>query len=334
MHKEIWENMRDNTKMKKVLPMAIPISETYQLPSFMMGIISQNKSVRNTLFNSYINIYISKNDLDKVTLEFVDAECEPYRLSGWGEMDLFYLSNIAKDKCLGFLKERIDQNNYLLLFEIDEYELSYSECYKKEHFKHDTYIYGYDEDYFNVMAYSHGHLQLLKVPEQEIVEGLYSLLDNESHFCSFRVFHKARVPLSIKKILVQIDEYMAGENNAQGETTGISVYSFFQQTLSETVQNRTEGEILNQRVIRMLWEHKKMIVFRTIYLAERIDSISALLPSAKKIEQQGEMVRILIMKYNLTQDYDILNRVKKILNEMECLERDYWSSLREILQKS
>ena len=84
----------------------------------------------------------------------------------------------------------------------------------------------------------------------------------------------------------------------------------------------------------MLWEHKKMIVFRTIYLAERIDSISALLPSAKKIEQQGEMVRILIMKYNLTQDYDILNRVKKILNEMECLERDYWSSLREILQKS
>lgn len=322
--------------MKKVLPMAIPISETYQLPSFMMGIVSQNKSVRNTLFNSYINIFISENDWDRVTLEFVDAECEAYRVSGWGEVDVFYLSNIAKDKCMGFLEERIDQDNYLLLFTIDEYELSYSEYYKKQHFKHDTYIYGYDDEFFYVMAYSYLHLKLLKVPKQEIVDGLYSFLEYEDklHFCSFRVHHKANVPLSIKKILVQIDAYLAGENNAKGETTGISVYSFLQQTLSEAVQNRTEGKILNQRVIRMLWEHKKMIVFRTIYLADQIDSINALLPIAKKIEQQGEIVRILIMKYYLTQDYDILNRVKNILTDMEYLERYYWSSLREILQKS
>lgn len=318
--------------MGKLLPMEIPISETYQLASFMMGIISQNKNIRNILYNSYINIYISENDWNEIALDFTDAECELYRLSGIGEMDLFYLKNISKDKCKDFLKERLEQNNYLLLYEIDEYELSYSNCYKKEHFKHDTYVYGYDDKYFYVMAYSQGHLSLLKVPEQEIVDGLYSILNDDSHFCSFRVFHKARVSLSIKKILIQVEDYLAGGQNAQGKTVGISVYNHLQQILSEVEQNRDDNEMLNPRVFRMFWEHKKMILFRTLHLAEKIDSLNDLVAVAKEIEQRGSLVRMLMLKFNLKHDYDIINRIKNNLFEMECIEKKYWISFHELLQ--
>lgn len=318
--------------MEKLLPMAIPPSETYQLQSFMMGIMLQNKNVRNVLFNSYINLYISENAWDKVTLEFTDAECEPYRLTGIGEMDLFYLQNISKEKCKDFLKERIEQDNYLLLFEIDEYELSYSEYYKKRHFIHDTYVYGYDDTHFYVMAYSHGHLRLLKVPEQEIIDGLYSQLNEESHFCSFRVYHKAKVKLSIKKILSQVDNYLVGGKNELGETVGISVYDYLQQTLTEVENDRNEDDMLNPRVFRMLWEHKKMILFRNLHLAERIATMNDLIPTAKKLEQQGTRVMLMMLKFNLKHDYDIVNRIKINLAEMKDIEKGYWCSFSKILQ--
>lgn len=318
--------------MEKILPMAIPPSETYQLQSFMMGIMLQNKNVRNVLFNSYINLYISENAWDKETLEFIDAECESYRLTGIGEMDLFYLQNISKEKCKDFLKERIGQDNYLLLFEIDEYELFYSEYYKKEHFMHDTYVYGYDDTHFYVMAYSQGHLRLMKVPEQQIINGLYSQLNEESHFCSFRVYHKAKIKLSIKKILSQIDYYLAGGKNELGRTVGISVYDHLQQTLTEVENNRNEDEMLNPRVFRMLWEHKKMILFRNFHLAEKIVTLNDLMPSAKKLEQQGAMVMLMMLKYNLKKDFGIVKRIKEKLDEMKDIEKDYWYSFSKRLR--
>jgi len=317
--------------MEKVLPMAIPPSETYQLTSFMMGIISQNKNVRNSLFNTYINLYVSKNEWGEMSLDFFDAQCEHYRVNGIGEMDLFYLKNISKSKCKDFLKERIDQDNYLLLFEIDEYELSYSKFYQKVHFMHDAYVYGYDDDCFWVMAYSKEHLCMMRIPQQEIVDGLYSMHDKESHLCSFRIYHKVKVKLSIKEILLQVNNYLAGGENDKGETVGISVYDCLQDMLTRFKKNRDDEKFLDPKPFRAFWEHKKMLLLRNHHLVKKIEKLDALTPLAEKMEQQGSMIMMLTLKFNMKQDFDIIDRIRVYLDEMMGEEKAYWSSFREIL---
>lgn len=317
--------------MKKVLPMAIPPSETYQLASFMMGIMSQNRNVRNSLFNSYINLYVSENDWGEMTLEFFEAKCEPYRLKGIGEMDLFYLKNISKRKCKDFLKERIEQDNYLLLFEIDEYELSYSKFYQKVHFMHDAYVYGYDDEYFFVMAYSKEHLRMMEIPQQEIIDGLYSMLDEKSHFCSFRIYHKAKVKLSKKEILLQVNNYLAGGVNDNGEIVGISVYDCLQDVLNQTKKYKDEERTLNLKLFRALWEHKKMLLLRNNHLVKKIEKLDVLTSLATKIEHQGSIIMMLALKFNMKHDNDIIERIGVYLDEMLSEEKEYWSSFREIL---
>lgn len=293
--------------MEKVLPMTIPPSETYQLASFMMGIMSQNKNVRNVLFNSYINLYVSKNDWGEMTLEFFDALCESYRLKGIGEMDLFYLKNISKSKCKDFLKERIEQDNYLLLFQIDEYELSYSKYYQKVHFMHDTYLYGYDDDCFFVMAYSREHLCMMEIPQQEIIDGLYSMFNEESHFCSFRIHHKAKIELSVKEILLQVNNYLAGGTNEKGQIVGISVYGCLQDALTQLKNSEDVGITLDPKLFRALWEHKKMLFLRNTHLAKKIEKLDILSSLAKEIEQKGSMLMMLTLKFNMLRDFKIID---------------------------
>lgn len=321
--------------MEKVLPVAIPLSETYQLASFMMGIISQNEHVRENIYNSYIDIFVSHNDWDDMTLEFSDASCEDYRLKGIGEMDLFYLKNIAKETCAGFFKERIDQENYLLLFQIDEYELSYSEDYQKEHFLHDTYLYGYDDDYFDVMAYTNGHLRMMKVLQKEIINGLYSCLeiDEDTHFCSFRIHHKANVKICLKEILLQVNKYLSEERNVKGEPSGIFTYCCLQERLSEITENGDEDDNLNVKVFRMLWEHKKIMLVRNEYLGKQIDELNELTELARSIEQKGYMVMLMVIKYNLNHDYRLINRLKVCLEEMMDAEKKYWQLFYDIIKK-
>ena len=314
--------------------MAIPVSETYQHFAFMMGIISQNENVQANLYNSYINVYLRENDWGETTLEFSNATCEDYRLQGIGEMDLYYVKNIEKSNCIGFFKERIDQDNYLLLFRVDEYEISYSKYYHKTHFFHDTYVFGYDEDCFDVMAYKDGHLSMMKVPQREIVDGIYTCLEFEDdiHFCSFRVFHKARIEINTDEILRQVDKYLTEEENENGNPSGITTYRVLQDALAEFYRDDNNCYDLDVKLFRMLWEHKKMIVLRNQKLGGMIRRLQECDELAHRLEQMSSTMMLMVIKYNVSHDLAIVKRIINQLNHIKNEEVEYWNKFREIVK--
>ena len=237
--------------MERVLPIRIPPCETYQWIAFTMGMLMEHESVRDSIYNSYINLKCDRYGENQ--LNFIGGTAEDYRVEGIGEMDLFYLKNLAKEKLADFFKERIDQDNYLLLFHIDEYYLSYTDYFNKEHHKHDTYIYGYDDENFYVMAYHNLHLQKMKVPAEEIIEGLYGVLDMdpEAHFCSFRVFHKAEGKCDLKKIKEEIKNYFYGFYDEGSGSQGIEVYKTMKDIMSDFINGLTEEDKISPKLFRM-----------------------------------------------------------------------------------
>lgn len=314
--------------MGTILPMSIPISETYQLTAFILGIFSQKEEAKNCIYNSCINLYVSENVWGETTIDLSSALCEDYRVNGIGEMDLYYLRNISKSKCAAFLKERIDQENYLLFFDIDEYELSYSHYFKKRHFIHDTYLYGYDEQFFYVMAYSQGHLRLLKVPQQEIIEGLYSSLESndDTHFCTFRIYRNASFLIDINAILTQVDMYLTGGVDDKGNRFGIQYYSVLHEILEKVKNDRDSDKKIDTKVFRLIWEHKKILVARNDYLKNEILELSSLTDLAKELEHMGSMIMLLILKFNITSNMELLETIKIQLNHMRELEEKYWKN--------
>ena len=321
--------------MEKVLPMYLPPGETYQETAFLMGAILQNESVRDAFYNSYINTYAEINEQGELVLEFAGADCETYRQKGIGEMDLFYLKNIAREKCADFLKERMEQDNYLLLFSIDEYEISYSEYYRKKHFEHDTYLYGYDENDFFVMAYSDGHLKMMKVAQKEIVDSLYSHQEyfEDTQFCSFRIHHCAKENLNIEKIDEEIEAYLKGGfDEAGGRMYGITTYDFVHELIAY-VREQNPEEKLSPKVFRMLWEHKKIMRIRNQHLKQFINGLETIESSIEKIEKLGSLMLMLTIKYNLKKDVEILDNIQQRLCDMMEMERSYLHDFRKILKK-
>ena len=81
--------------MERVLPIRIPPCETYQWIAFTMGMLMEHESVRDSIYNSYINLKCDRYGENQ--LNFIGGTAEDYRVEGIGEMDLFYLKNLAKE---------------------------------------------------------------------------------------------------------------------------------------------------------------------------------------------------------------------------------------------
>lgn len=319
--------------MEKILPISIPPAETYQQTAFLMGIIQNNENVQALIYNSYINVSITKDEFWEWRFEFTNVACEDFRKRGVGEMDLFYLNNISKDKCVDFLKERIDQNNFLLMFKIDEYEISYSEHYHNKHFEHDTYIFGYNDKIFYVMAYTDGHLRLMGVKQEEIIESLYNHQHyfGNTHFCSFRIHHCAREVIQLDEILSEINEYLKGYVEGNEKFFGVKTYNVIQEILSYTKESNG-GIELSTKVFRSLWEHKKVMNIRNHYLGLKIEGLKQINSEIDTVVKTGHMIFMLTIKYNVKRDIFILDKISKYLQEMKEAEKRYLLQFQRIVE--
>lgn len=323
--------------MEKILPMVIPPVETYQNTSFVMGMILASNNMKNAFYNYYNNIVCTEtNYMKKIELIFVDALWDTLVDDGLAEMDLFHLSNISKDKFVSFIKERIDQGNYLLLYSIDEYYLSYSKRYQVKHYIHDTYIYGYKEDKLCVMAQKKGKLQMLEIDCQEIVDGMYSQLEKNPcvNFCSFR-FRNVVALINKEKIKSDLERYLLGKTKiSENQVFGIAVYQIIKKcSLARAEGRKEEGDLFDLRIFRMIWEHKKVMMLHLDRMNELYQyQLADCLIKMDEIEHLANKIFLLAMKFTVTKKNDLLIKIAENIQVLEMKEKECFKELVEQLE--
>jgi hypothetical protein len=322
--------------MEKILPIVMPPVETYQSTSFVMAMICASDNMKDAFYNYYNNIFCTDTSYMKtIGLGFTDSSWNVPADDGLAEMDLFHLSNIAKDKFIAFLKERIDQDNYLLLYNIDEYYLSYSKRYQVKHYIHDTYIYGYEEDKFCVMAQKKGKLQMSKVDSQEIVDGMYGQIEENPsvHFCSFR-FRNVKATINKEKIKQDLKDYLLGIKKTDDDKVyGTAVYQIIRKcSLARAEGRKEEGDLFDLRIFRMLWEHKKVMLLHLEKMNELYhDQLSDCLLKMGEIEHLANKIFLLAMKFTVTKRNDLLCKISDNLQVLEMKEIECYKELVEKL---
>lgn len=308
--------------MEKILPLINPPIETYQGTSFILGVLMAYKNTRNLYYNNYINLGCNKcEDIQRIGLDFTNITWEDYRLSGIAEMNLYKIKNISRKNFEGFIKERIDQGNYILLYRVDEFYLSYSLFYHNTHYMHDTYVYGYKENYVSILAYTNMKLIRLELPIIELEESIY--WNDDISFCTFRPNMTVNVEINLKKIKKFAYEYVkAKEKN--DKVYGVRIYDILINIIEGFVNRNIKGiSNIDLRPFRLLWEHKKVWKDRINKISGYYVMCESLYKKCEEIEMLSHLVFTLSIKYNLENNNLILERIINYLKNIKVKDIEF-----------
>ncbi len=161
----------------------------------------------------------------------------------------------------------------------------------------------------------------MRISQSEVIESLYSHSKcfGGTHFCTFRVFLRAEEKFDFTKIYNELGKYLIGGVNEEGKALGISVYKYAQEHVNQ-VQSCSGIEKLNPKVFRMLWEHKKIMRIRFQRLKREYPDHAFFEDSCEELERTGSLLLMLAVKYNLSKDIGILERMIEYLDMMERME--------------
>ena len=329
------------------LPFSWPVSETYQSASLVMGVLLSHENISKLYDNNYIHVFCKHVDsMWDVNLQFWGVSWEDFRLSGIFEMNLYHLNLFSETSFNEFVKERLVQENYILLHFIDEFFLPYSGCYQRKHFIHDAYIIGFEDEFYYVLAYSDRKLQILKVLKTDIWNALTSCYDfeKEVYFCSLRPNHAVEVKTDYNKMRNDFLLYLGKESSdnrsiLSEDHHSISVKSYTPKFVPEYIYGihcydeiirvlelTTSEDVLDIRPFRLLWEHKTIITERITKICDEFNLVNVDLNAFDQITAKAKLIFTLAIKYKMVKTDKLKDRIINHIRELKENEEEALNS--------
>ena len=326
------------------LPISWPITETYQYSSFSVSIICAHDNIKNAYENNYINLFCRNTDnLWDMNLTFWNIFWTDFRRSDIFEINEFSVDNFQSNSISSFWRECIDQGNYLLLHMVDEYYLPYTRSYHNTHFIHDTYIYGYEDDYFWIMAYTERKLKEIKVSSSDMVQSVFSAKEYKEDVCfwSLRPNKSIKVEVDYKKIKQNLYEYLginfssleSMENYRPACVYGNKTYDVLINCLIKFMESSEKPISVDVRPFRLLWDHKRIIYGRIELIIAKYDLPLDVLQDFENLVCLSNQIFMLCLKYNVTLKKDILERVVGKIKELKVREEMLLSNFLSMWEK-
>lgn len=149
---------------KKILPMYDGID--IQINPLISIIMTRN--MEGWLYERYVNLF-----MDERIVDYVDNVNYSGVISFFQKHDYDH----AKENVIKIVKDSIDRSLYIIVW-VDEYEVSCSYRYKKQHFVHPHVIYGYDDDIrnFEILFFDIQRGQVFRdIPYSELERAVYNV---------------------------------------------------------------------------------------------------------------------------------------------------------------
>ncbi|MBR5041348.1 MAG: hypothetical protein IKX68_09520 [Clostridiales bacterium] len=322
--------------MRKELPLENPLIETYQGESFVLAVMMSYKNTRNVVFNNYINLSTNISTMDLLRLHFLNSTWENYRREGYSSITEYWIRSLEEDSFGDLLRGLIDEDNYLLVFGVDDFYLPHTELYNKEHNLHDIYLYGYEDDQFMALAYNGNHLSRIMVDLNNLKKSLFKrkIDENDNVVCSYKVADDVYVDLDINRIISELKDYLAGvgyDSVLEPDKAGVDIYDEIIKALKKYAKRKRA--FFDLRVFRALWEHKKLMTYRIAELEPYLPD-EELLNRSKELEGISRKLFLLSMKHSLKNDKEDIEEMISIVETIREKDIAITTSLIEKLSDS
>lgn len=305
-----------------------PFVLAYQNLAFPMGIIQSNThdDITPWLASKYINCRYHRRNVFDICIT-----------DNWFCVDsklFFQRINLSKDSYSNLSIDYIDLMRKIISSDCYPYGM-YNEqwihgkaSHKKSYFLHDFLLIGYSDEkqvFYSVGYLSDGKFQRFEIPYGSMRKALGSIKEQNVSFCLFK-FNPESPYIFNKEIFIQeLYDYI-------NSTTSVKVFRvdiyFGMQAICEMAKDflidAEQKQRIDNRYLRALMEHKFLMVKRIQYLNNQFDlDLSAIKKSAIQVHKMGETIHLLGIKYSITREFSIANRIVELIDKMLILEAEY-----------
>ena len=295
-------------RKEKILPIDLkPEITTYLFYSTKLCIVQACPNLKEWQMVNFTNIKVYYNEKNKNNF-FMEEDLE--------EIFCFERKSIEDmkkiDDILCYTKSALDAGWYVDIH-LDEYYLSCKEGYNRRHYVHENLVYGYSDDREVVYAYGFGKNRKMVSYEIPYMEFLYayekgrifyfsgaSYLDGEYPYSLDlrKLRFQAAEEFTLEKFKLQLKEYICPQKeeivNDDFHVYGINVIAFIRNCINDNNIN-----VIDFRTFQLLYEHKKCLLNRFCYLAEKYDKreeLAGIIQEYKSIVSAYQNIRLVYLR--------------------------------------
>ena len=331
-----------NLPVKFMLNVTYPPITSYPQYAGPLSLIYACENAKSWFCNTYIQLFTDhRNPISggiRFRQELFLKYCPFFKMFALEDYRFF----TDKNKLINDIK-KILSNNYAVAINVDrDFIPLIKNAY---HFIHSVYIYGYDDEKqeFTISDFvsESGSFTLTTIPYKNLQESLDSMneTDYTVKYSSNKFFiylydaHDFHYVFDIKKLCHELGDYYNCENTMDvncyevynlyktkdnNVMWGIDVYNWLSEYLSEFKDS------IDYHSIYVLLDHKKSMLLRIDYL-ESIHLLKDYLTLKQGYNELLNKIKVLLnlsIKYNLTRDKKIVDKMQVEISVIKKLEKD------------
>ncbi|MEK4007728.1 hypothetical protein [Paenibacillus sp. FSL H3-0333] len=324
--------------MTKVLPVQKPPVFGYHFYSYPLAIILNYESSYPWFYSNYIQLAFNRDMNAPVPFCFYMYD---YAIVPW--LTTYRLSRevyaLTDKPIVDFVKAALDKEYYVYL-NLDEYFVPERFTYGKEHFSHDSLVYGYDSSTrsFHILGFNGKGMYVSSQITFQAFEASFRYLDQMGNECNQIVLYQykedGKYDFNQKLVCESLEDYLYSRNTSERfsmvespweRAYGMEIYD----VLLKYFNNLSEGEAAaDVRHVHILWEHKHCMKLRTEYMFDReIIRKPHLVEQAVFLEGQALILKNNFLKYCVNCKPELLASIIQLTEDIRELEKVFLPDL-------
>lgn len=309
---------------KVVLPIHDTIINTFNIYGSITSIISNNEKCFPWIYNNFIQIrYVY--DWDTFFFDNHHLLMDSCPWINHHVIPKFFIES-KWDSISEFIIDSLDKGNYVYLY-VDRFYLSASvPNFKKRSNLHEIFIYGYDiktKEFLVADNLEYGKYIRTVCTFEEIEQGYAAInsenfyfINSESHFFLnvhlFSLKDEGEYSINVPQIAKSINDYLDSELTIDVSFKEKTLFG--QKCIYYSVDRflNIKPESLDIRAFHLFWEHKKLMFDRINYLIKEnyLPDGHYFVERYRNIRDAFESIRNMALKYNVTQNHTLFNRIQ------------------------
>jgi len=336
-----------NEMEAKKLPFKYPLITGYQGLASLYAILENYPKTLDWIYSNYIQTYgYIRNGNFELT---IFPGFEAMKICPWINFSLISRELVKKlnMNIIDFAINNIDANNYLYVM-LDQHYLLSSRSGNKNHFAHDTFIYGYDTKkcILNIADFTFNNKYSFEEVSFNEIDNAYNAVDSNMDRPFFtgkggvalvNYFENGIYEFDVQLIKETLNDYINStntttryrfmENPNPYAVYGIKIY----EKLIEYLMFVGEGKIkCDIKPLHNLYDHKKLMLERIKYMEYKgyIRNANEVITRLSAIENTCLLLSNKTIKYNLSSNNKI---IESIITQIQELCKDELDILKKLI---
>ncbi len=326
-------------KQNVELPISEPVYGTYHYQGSASAILQENPDIRNWYLNQAVILYCNRRFLYGYTSPEISI-CDtsfwenPYLETVWFPMK--YLGSSMHS----VIRALLDDGYYVAFGSLDDYYIEGKSNYGVQHFDHDGLICGYDrkEKTYSVYAYDQSWVYRVfqtswksfeEARKSSFKRGFYGSLHGLKVKPDKAVLDPAHICGRLRDYLnSSLDKYPLYVNDT---VFGIAVQDYIAMYLNKLADGSIPYERMDRRVMRVIWEHKKVMLERLRAVEDKLGLSHEISMRYEPLVRQAEDMRMLYASHRMKRRDSVLPVIR---DKLIALRKTEELLLREFLVKA